>query len=332
MKMETPRNADEMVFEETISLGCNCHVAWHLRCNLLRMASMPFDWLVTPYVAKVHSLIENKFIGFMDRDNMKRDAQSGKMFDIESEVQFFHDFLPCDLEIQYEYVFEKYRRRTSRFMAALESKKCLFIRQQSKTDSFQECVALGEYLRGFNKENCLYIITNDECEKLQIKQIFDGIFCVSMSHKSCALLSHPFGNDMHWLELLRNIYHPSNHMIKKLFENTMENLTDTAVQSGREVVFWGCGNIACYILRYFLCRGIVPKFYDRNKAIILNAKYERISKDKFLPHPDRYFVVVTPLAMPDRDVIAEELKSNGFERHTDYCAVPRINHLYNPWT
>jgi hypothetical protein len=104
-------------------------------------------------------LIENKFVGFLSRGNIEEFSPlpSGCVFaDREWDVTFLHDFMPGGLDIQYDYIFEKYRCRILRFMNLLESgRKCLFIRQQSAEDLWQDSIALGEYLRGFHKENCL---------------------------------------------------------------------------------------------------------------------------------------------------------------------------------
>ncbi|MDR2006188.1 MAG: hypothetical protein LBP78_02950 [Acidaminococcales bacterium] len=159
---------------------------------------------------------------------------------------------------------------------------------------------------------------------MHVEQIFDNIFRVAMPHKSDVLSDAETGgwagNYAHWNELLLNIYNISTVKMKKWVEDSAGALVNIAAQSKREVIFWGCGTVAQRLLPYFLRGGIVPKFYDRNKAIMVNENYEMIAKDRFLPYPEDYFIVVTPRI--GSDAIIAELESGGFKKNVGYCVPP----------
>jgi hypothetical protein len=230
--------------------------------------------------------------------------------------------MPGGLEIQYDYVFEKYRWRRLRFLELLAGKKCLFIRRQSVVDKLSDCVVLGEYLQGFNKANVLYIISPDESRDVHVEQVGRGIFHIEMSHIGDSIKpgNEWQGNHKHWNELLSGVYNAVTLKMKRWFEEKVKQAVELALLSGRDVVFWGCGEMAERLLPYFLNRGIVPKFYDKNAAVIVNEPYRRIPKDSFLNYRKDYFVVVTPGL--GRETIIEELRSSGYRENMDYCAMP----------
>jgi hypothetical protein len=119
-------------------------------------------------------------------------------------------------------------------------------------------------------------------------------------------------NNKHWNELLSGVYNGVTLKRKKWFKEKIKLAAELALLSKRDVVFWGCGGMAERLLPYFLNRGIVPEFYDRNETVIVNEQYRRIQKDSF--------VVVTPGL--GRENIIEELRSSGCRENLDYCAMP----------
>jgi hypothetical protein len=324
------------IFDAVISLGCNCTVAHHLQRNFLRTESLPFDWLITPQGNKVQLLTENRFRDFPGRNNLEEIPNVlpyGNFLDKKYNARLVHDFIANGLDIQYDYIFEKYRRRGSRFLEILNSgEKCLFIRKLYDNADLRDTVALGKYLQEFNKENCIYVITTDECAELRVEPIADRIFQVTMSHKYDNTIHDDGnygweGNYAHWNKLLSSIFVASTAKMKTWFTENVRRVVKMAAQSGRTTAFWGCGAMASRLAPYFLCAGIVPKLYDRNENVTTNGnKYERIPKDRFIGSPKDFFVVVTVEA--GRDSIIEDLKLHGFEENVNYCAVPYSSALF----
>ena len=124
----------ETEFKNFISLGYFCEVAEDLEKMGLRNTSSPFDWCITDFSKNIE-LIENRFEGFMNYDNLAQSIDDRNHYeDTRYHDFFFHDFTKYKpLSQQYDVVKAKYDRRIKRFLKNIES-PTLFIRYISNEE------------------------------------------------------------------------------------------------------------------------------------------------------------------------------------------------------
>lgn len=140
--------AEEKIYEEVVSLGSSCQVAWQLEAHCVRKAAYPFDWLIT------HSKALNAFLcrkgkGFLNWDKITViRAYPGDPAHLEVVDQMYglvslHDFLANPPMENYYEVKAKYDRRLARFFELLNSNKTvLFVRQGSSCAEIKELDSL----------------------------------------------------------------------------------------------------------------------------------------------------------------------------------------------
>ncbi len=113
-----------MSYDAIVSLGFDCQVAHQLSIHKVRAASMPFDWIVTPFET-MYTLIETGFEGFLRRENLRfvvARPDYKYVEDTANGTRFIHDFpLSEDFISTYEQARTKLERRIARFLALLES-------------------------------------------------------------------------------------------------------------------------------------------------------------------------------------------------------------------
>ena len=104
-------------YQHVISLGHFCAVASELERLGYRDASLPFDWLITPFESVMH-MIETNFNDFLVLENLKRDEKRKYIIkDTKYNIAFYHDYKPNQsIETQHEIVKAKYDRRIRGFM------------------------------------------------------------------------------------------------------------------------------------------------------------------------------------------------------------------------
>ena len=135
----------------TISLGANCGVAEAMARNGVRMASFPFDWIVTPFES-LYSLIKNDFLDFLNPINFDL-LQKHIFYDKKYRLKFYHDFAPklwqcsfkngfvfdsVERKIGYQSTYNKYCRRVARFHLVLNSGIPVYLirTQMTKQEAF----------------------------------------------------------------------------------------------------------------------------------------------------------------------------------------------------
>lgn len=153
------------MFENIISLGCNCVVASSLSKNGFREYSSPFDWGCFKYKDSVLMALKNDFKDWFELENLRqpKDAHAHEIFDEKYRILFNHEITNQDtLENVYPKVKEKYNRRIARFKNKIKQPS-LFIRYVDNLNEINEIVEcedeLSDILMKFNPENrVIYII------------------------------------------------------------------------------------------------------------------------------------------------------------------------------
>ena len=131
-------------FDEVISLGYECQVAWQLETNGLRKYAYPFDWFRTSFESLM-AFIKNKGEHFFEIDKICIIAPYlghityFHVQDLIYGIHSFHDFLVTPPLANYEMVKAKYDRRIERFFKVLESnKRVLFVREGLSREQTEE--------------------------------------------------------------------------------------------------------------------------------------------------------------------------------------------------
>lgn len=122
-------------YDDVVSLGYGCQVAWQLQIHGYRKQAYPFDWLRTSFES-LFSFIYNKGANFLDLDKINvlgpylGDPVYLQVVDMVYGIQSFHDFESRNPLGNYQDVKSKYDRRVKRFFQLLATKKkILFVRE-----------------------------------------------------------------------------------------------------------------------------------------------------------------------------------------------------------
>ena len=145
-------------YDFVASLGYDCHCATMLRKCGLRSCSSPLDWLTAAPLEMRLKLVETRFAGFLEKDNMRKlekepDAPgkgNDHYEDTATGLRFFHDFretLPFDEA--YSQVKAKYDRRIARLYDNVNNaKRTLFVWcDPVRPLSGEDCVSAESRLR-----------------------------------------------------------------------------------------------------------------------------------------------------------------------------------------
>lgn len=117
-------------YDEVVSLGFACQVAYQTKLNGFRTHAYPFDVLITPYESMLLFIV-NKGVNFLEPSNLHvLEVLPGGVLSVLEKgynIQMIHDFTLNFAN--YNQVKAKYDRRIKRFFDLLASnKRVLFIR------------------------------------------------------------------------------------------------------------------------------------------------------------------------------------------------------------
>jgi hypothetical protein len=127
-------------FDSCFSLGSDCLAATILREINLRKCSGPFDWIAgLPYLTKLE-LIEKRFSGMLNREDLEYTEQKAPegtihVFNRKNNALFIHDFKD-DSEEDYQRVTEKYARRQKRFFSLTTNAKVMLLYIEGGNDNY----------------------------------------------------------------------------------------------------------------------------------------------------------------------------------------------------
>ncbi|WP_068469485.1 DUF1796 family putative cysteine peptidase [Candidatus Protochlamydia phocaeensis] len=127
--------AEIQAYDEIVSLGYGCQVAWQLETNGLRKAAYPFDWFHTSFDSLM-AFIQHKGEHFLEWNHIwivepyPGDTGRFHVVDLLYGIHSYHDFLSMPPMANYNDIKTKYDRRINRFFELLNSnKKILFVRE-----------------------------------------------------------------------------------------------------------------------------------------------------------------------------------------------------------
>ncbi len=127
--------ADRRPYDEVVSLGQGCQVAWQIETNNMRKYAYPFDWFITSFDSLLLFIV-HKGANFLDFDKIAvgeaypGDPSRLQVIDLVYGIQSYHDFFSMPPLGNYYEIKAKYDRRIKRFFKLLESShKILFIRE-----------------------------------------------------------------------------------------------------------------------------------------------------------------------------------------------------------
>lgn len=173
-------------YDLIISLGSACNPALQLnRLNLRSFTSSPLDWSYSPYLSDVNRLLQNKFNGFMQIENMSLVDDSGDYVYFNDKMlrfphqnlykstksyiiqdTYYNIFSAHDFAIvpnkDWTDMYPKFKKnldyRVNRFMKKMmSSKSILFIRWGAK---YEEATELQTILSSLTKAQIRILILN----------------------------------------------------------------------------------------------------------------------------------------------------------------------------
>lgn len=167
-----------------VSLGSTCCITQQLKNHNLRNEAYPFDWLRICNLNNVVRLLDNKFIDFLELEDIKFTEFSDK-FSIDGKCGsyiyknkycgFYHDFSEIINETNYNLFRDKYNRRINRLFQLLNSNnEVIFVREELRELKISKFYNLIDTIIKINpKLNFkIIVITNDKkCENLDLSHV-----------------------------------------------------------------------------------------------------------------------------------------------------------------
>jgi hypothetical protein len=145
------------VYDAIFNLGFNCQGVYYTKAHGLSCGNGPTDWFGVHELSKLVRLIDNRYQGYMELEDLKiigTDKQYYAVFNEKSNVASYHDFLQgYTLEQSYGQFRAKIDRRINRFYKKLAvSNYALFIRAsffQDEVNYLEQLVnVLSKYCKG----------------------------------------------------------------------------------------------------------------------------------------------------------------------------------------
>ena len=154
------------MFDNCTSLGFFCGTACSLSKLGLRSFSGPFDWYFSNNYSAVVSLVENRFSDFLKREHLEPCEDLQQFRDLEHDFYYLHDNDDREpFDVAYPKIYEKYQRRITTFLNAIEKPTCLFrtIGSDNEIDYInQNYEYIDNVFKSFNVNNeVVYILFND---------------------------------------------------------------------------------------------------------------------------------------------------------------------------
>ena len=153
-------------YDTIISLGSFCQIAYQLERKKLKNFSGPIDWMLSPSLSNVNRLLENRFKGFMDYQNLTVEGSANidtyivkdNLYNIES----YHDFAITKDQKNPLHNYSLYKNKlinqTNNFLEKCSScESLLFIRMEAFP---YEVIKLNSILKGVVKKNYTILVIN----------------------------------------------------------------------------------------------------------------------------------------------------------------------------
>jgi hypothetical protein len=152
-------------YDAIFSLGDLCLASIQLKKHNLRPYSGVLDWMASPYLSQVNQLLENRFKGFFNYENLRIIGYADSNICVSDDgynLVSNHDFdreknTLTNLGSYFE-VMEKYDRRIRRFLSEMKSaKRILFVRTEG---SLEDAAVLQDVLSKLVKRDFSILLIN----------------------------------------------------------------------------------------------------------------------------------------------------------------------------
>lgn len=194
-------------YDAIFSLGDLCLTSIQLKKHNLRPYSGVLDWVASPKLSYVNKLLKNRFIGFMDKENLRVLGYADTFICVSDDgyqIVSNHDFdreknTLIELDSYYE-VMEKYERRINRFLSEMRNaKRILFVRTEG---TFEDVAELQDILIGLVQHDFHVLLINHSQVETMVEKNWP-------LEKVCAV-EFPIkdkweGNHDHWSNILNGI-------------------------------------------------------------------------------------------------------------------------------
>lgn len=152
-------------YDAIFSLGDLCLASIQLKKHNLRPYSGVLDWMASTDLSKLNELLENRFIGFLEYDNLRVIGYADDFICVSDDgynLVSNHDF---DGERNtltylggYAEVMEKYERRIQRFLSEMDNaKRILFVRTEG---TLEDAAVLQDVLSKIVKHDFSILLIN----------------------------------------------------------------------------------------------------------------------------------------------------------------------------
>lgn len=152
-------------YDAIFSLGDLCLASIQLKKHNLRPYSGVLDWMASPELSQVNELLENRFIGFLDYDNLRVIGYADTFICVSDDgynLVSNHDFDGEKNTLTYlgayAEVMGKYERRIQRFLSEMDNaKRILFVRTEG---SLEDAAVLQDVLSKLVKHDFSILLIN----------------------------------------------------------------------------------------------------------------------------------------------------------------------------
>lgn len=152
-------------YDAIFSLGDLCLASIQLKKHNLRPYSGVLDWMASPELSQVNTLLENRFIGFLEYDNLRVVGYADSFICVSDDgynLVSNHDFDGEKNTLTYlgayAEVMEKYERRIRRFLSEMDNaKRILFVRTEG---SLEDAAVLQDVLSRLVKHDFSILLIN----------------------------------------------------------------------------------------------------------------------------------------------------------------------------
>jgi len=190
-------------YDAIFSLGNLCLTSIQLKKHNLRPYSGVLDWVASPDLSKVINLLENRFIGFLDYENLRVLGYADKYICVSDDgyrIVSNHDFGIDENTLEnlwsYHEVMKKYNRRIKRFLEEMnQAKNILFVRTEA---TFEEVSKLHEVLSDLVAHDFKILIVNhtDTQELVEKNWPLDKVCAVELPNEDIWEGNHSLWEDM----------------------------------------------------------------------------------------------------------------------------------------
>jgi hypothetical protein len=172
-------------FQEFVSLGSSCCIAYQLSKHKLRQSAYPFDWTRSDKIKDLTDVFKNDFEGYLESLEIISKSENHALlttddFPDESQnktlivknkygIKFYHDFDATKaLDIQIVSNKEKYKRRIDRLYEISNNKTIHFIRQEFKpktlkSDDINDLIkVLSSRFKNFDLTIIIHNLSNND--------------------------------------------------------------------------------------------------------------------------------------------------------------------------